>query len=163
MDPLLIASAQFENASGDKRANLETIRSITRQASAAGAKVIAFHECSISGYTFARRLSREELLDLAEPIPEGDSVQRLIAVAREFDVAILAGLFERDADGRLFKAQVCVDGSGLIAKHRKLHPFINPNLLPGDRYTVFDLYGWKCGILICYDNNILENVRATAL
>ena len=163
MDPLLIASAQFENASGDKRANLETIRSITSQASAAGAKVIAFHECSISGYTFARRLSREELLDLAEPIPEGDSVQRLIAVAREFDVAILAGLFERDADGRLFKAQVCVDGSGLIAKHRKLHPFINPNLLPGDRYTVFDLYGWKCGILICYDNNILENVRATAL
>ena len=28
---------------------------------------------------------------------------------------------------------------------------------------VFDLHGWKCGILICYDNNIIENVRATAL
>jgi predicted amidohydrolase len=28
---------------------------------------------------------------------------------------------------------------------------------------VFDLFGWKCGILICYDNNIIENVRATTL
>jgi predicted amidohydrolase len=163
MDPLSIAAVQFENASGDKHANLDTIRAITRQAAAAGAKVVAFHECSITGYTFVRRLSREQLLDLAEPIPSGQSVQRLIDIARECNVAILAGLFERDPENRIYKAQVCVDGSGLIAKHRKLHPFINPRLLPGDHYTVFDLYGWKCGILICYDNNIIENVRATAL
>jgi predicted amidohydrolase len=58
---------------------------------------------------------------------------------------------------------VCVDKNGLVAKFRKLHPFINPHLTPGDRYCVFDLYGWKCGILICYDNNIIENVRATTL
>jgi len=163
MEPLRIASVQFENQSGDKRDNLETIRNLTGQAAAAGARVVAFHECSITGYTFARRLSREQMLGLAEPVPGGECVQRLVEIAREFDVAILAGLFERDADDRLYKAQVCVDGSGLIAKHRKLHPFINPYLLPGDRYTVFDLYGWKCGILICYDNNIMENVRATAL
>ena len=163
MEPICIAAVQFENASGDKRANLATIRQVTAEAATAGAKVVAFHECSVTGYTFARRLTREQLLDIAEPVPEGDSVQRLIAIAREFDVAILAGLFERDAQARLYKAQVCVNGSGLIAKHRKLHPFINPHLQPGDRYTVFDLYGWKCGILICYDNNIVENVRATAL
>jgi predicted amidohydrolase len=163
MEPLRIAAVQFENESGDKRANLETIRAITRDAARAGARVVAFHECSVTGYTFARRLSREQMLDLAEPVPEGESVQRLIEIAREFDVAILAGLFERDADDRLYKPQVCVDGSGLIAKHRKLHPFINPHLQPGDRYTVFDLYGWRCGILICYDNNIVENVRATAM
>src|SRR6185437_14108851 len=52
---------------------------------------------------------------------------------------------------------------GLKAKHRKIHPFINPHIQPGSSYTVFDLQGWKCGILICYDNNIIENVRATAL
>jgi predicted amidohydrolase len=28
---------------------------------------------------------------------------------------------------------------------------------------VFEIHGWKCGILICYDNNIIENVRATKL
>ena len=72
-------------------------------------------------------------------------------------------LFEQGADGKLYKAQVCVDKNGLIASHRKLHPFINPHLTPGNSYTVFDLYGWKCGILTCYDNNIIENVRATTL
>jgi predicted amidohydrolase len=36
-------------------------------------------------------------------------------------------------------------------------------LKKGNEYTVFDLKGWKCGILICYDNNIVENVRATTL
>lgn len=163
MEPLRIASVQFENRSGDKSANLETIRHITGQAAAAGAQVVAFHECSITGYTFARRLSREELVALAEPVPQGDSVQRLIEIARECNIAILAGLFEKDSKGDLYKAQVCVNGSGMIAKHRKLHPFINPHLLPGDQFTVFDLDGWKCGILICYDNNIIENVRATAL
>jgi predicted amidohydrolase len=50
-----------------------------------------------------------------------------------------------------------------VAKFRKLHPFINPHILPGNEYVVFDLGGWKCGILICYDNNVIENVRATAL
>jgi predicted amidohydrolase len=33
----------------------------------------------------------------------------------------------------------------------------------GDQYTVFEFEGWKCGMLICYDNNVIENVRATAL
>lgn len=28
---------------------------------------------------------------------------------------------------------------------------------------IFEIHGWKCGILICYDNNIVENVRATTL
>ena len=56
-----------------------------------------------------------------------------------------------------------MDGNGLKAKYRKLHPFINPNILPGDQYVVLRSKGWKCGILICYDNNIIENVRATAL
>ena len=58
---------------------------------------------------------------------------------------------------------MCIGKNGLIAKHRKLHPFINPVILPGDSFTVFDLEGWTCGILICYDNNVTENVRATAL
>jgi predicted amidohydrolase len=44
-----------------------------------------------------------------------------------------------------------------------LHPFIHPSITPGSAYTIFEINGWKCGILICYDNNIIENVRATAL
>jgi 5-aminopentanamidase len=160
---LKIATAQFENKSGDKSYNLNTIKQLAAKAAGQGARVIAFHECSVNGYSFARHLSREELLSQAELIPQGPSTEILIGIAKEYDIAILAGLFEKDEKGDIFKAQICVDKTGLIAKHRKLHPFINPNIIPGDAYTVFELFGWKCGILICYDNNVIENVRATTL
>jgi predicted amidohydrolase len=163
MQNIRIATAQFENKSGDKAYNLSVIRQLSARAAAQGAQAIAFHECSITGYTFARHLSREQMLELAEFIPEGPSIEELTAIAREHDIAILAGLFEKDHAGKLYKAYVCVDKNGLVAKYRKLHPFINPHLTPGDKYVVFDLLGWKCGILICYDNNIIENVRATSL
>lgn len=163
MENIKIATAQFENKSGDKPYNLSIIKQLAGKAAAQGARAIAFHECSITGYTFARHLSREQMLDLAEPLPDGPSVRALTEYAREYGIAILAGLFEKDLAGNLFKAYICVDENGMIARHRKLHPFINPYLTPGDGYTVFDLFGWKCGILICYDNNIIENVRATTL
>lgn len=162
MDPLKIATAQFEHRSGDKKYNLEQIARLSETAAAEGASVIAFHECSITGYTFARKLGRGQLLDLAEPLPGGESIEILRQISQEHNITILAGLFERE-DNRIYKAFVCVDKTGMIARHRKIHPFINPHILPGDSYTVFELHGWKCGILICYDNNIPENVRATSL
>ncbi|NIF05231.1 nitrilase [Chryseobacterium sp. Tr-659] len=158
-----ISTAQFENKSGDKAYNLSVIEKLAREASEKGSHVIAFHECSVTGYTFARKLSKEQLLDIAELIPEGESIQKLREIAERYDIIILSGLFEKDQDDNLFKAYVCVDKTGLKAKYRKLHPFINPHLIPGNEYCVFDILGWKCGILICYDNNIVENVRATRL
>ncbi len=163
MESLKISSAQFEHKSGDKEYNLSVINTLAAKAASNGSKVIAFHECSITGYTFARKLSKEQMLDIAEFIPEGPSISRLIQIARQNNIVVLAGLFEKDKTDSLFKAYVCVDKNGLIARFRKLHPFINPYLTPGKEYCVFDLYGWKCGILICYDNNIIENVRATRL
>ncbi len=163
MNTLKISTAQFENRSGDKNYNLSVIEKLSQKASQEGSHVIAFHECSITGYSFARHLSKLQMLDLAEVIPDGSSILKLVEIAKKNNIAVLAGLFEKDIDNNLFKAYVCVDKNGLVAKFRKLHPFINPFLTPGNSYCVFDLYGWKCGILICYDNNIIENVRATTL
>lgn len=163
MEPIKIAAAQFEHRNGDKAYNLSVIDKLAAKAAAEGAAVICFHECSVTGYAFARHLTKDELLDYAETIPEGPSVQQLIAIARAHSIVVLAGLFEKDHAGNIYKGYVCVDGNGLMAKYRKLHPFINPHITPGDSYCVFDLHGWKCGILICYDNNVVENVRATAL
>lgn len=163
MENIKISSAQFEHRSGDKDYNLKIIDGLSGQAAREGAQVIAFHECSITGYTFARHLSREEMLDLAEYVPEGPSIQKLTEIAKKHDIIILAGLFEKNVQGEMFKAYVCVDKNGLVAKYHKLHPFINPHLTPGKQYCVFEILGWKCGILICYDNNIIENVRATNL
>jgi len=163
MNSIKISTAQFENKSGDKAYNLDIIDQLSGKAANEGASAIAFHECSITGYTFARNLSKEQMLAISEFIPDGPSIQRLISIAKKNDLAVLAGLFEKDDAGKIFKAYVCVDKNGLVAKFRKLHPFINPHITPGNEYCVFELHGWKCGILICYDNNIIENVRATNL
>lgn len=163
MEDIKIATAQFENKSADKAYNLLQIASLSARAAREGAKLIAFHECSVTGYTFARKLDRQTMLDIAEYLPESPSIKALTEIAAKHDIAVCAGLFEKDADDNLFKAYVCVDKSGIIAKYRKLHPFINPHLSPGNEYCVFNLYGWNFGILICYDNNIIENVRATKL
>jgi predicted amidohydrolase len=160
---LKIATAQFENRSGDKVSNLVAIEALSAKAAQAGADAIAFHECSVTGYSFARGLSKQQLWDLAEDVPAGESTRALVEIARLHRITVLAGLFERGSDGEVYKAQVCVDANGLKAKHRKIHPFINPHVRPGNAYTVFELNGWKCGILTCYDNNVIENVRATVL
>lgn len=163
MEKIKISTAQFEHRSGDKNYNLSVIERLAKKAAKEGSNVIASHECSVTGYTFARNLSKEQMLDLAEFIPDGASILKLTEIAKQNDIIVLAGLFEKDENDNLFKAYVCVDKNGMVAKHRKLHPFINPYLTAGDSYCVFEIHGWKCGILICYDNNIIENVRATRL
>ncbi len=162
MENLKIAVAQFEPKDADKTYNLSVIDTLTRQAKASGADVISFHEMSITAYTFYKNLNREEAFALAEPVPNGKSCELLVAIANKYDMTILAGLVEFDGN-EIFNTYICVDGDGLLAKYRKLHPFISKYMSPGNEYVVFDLKGWKCGILICYDNNIVENVRATAL
>lgn len=162
MDPLKIAVAQFQPRDGDKAYNLSVMEKLIQKAKSGGAEVISFHEMCITAYTFTKDLSRTEMLELAEPVPDGPSVQRLIELSQTYGMPILAGLVEKEEE-QIYNTYICVDENGLIAKYRKLHPFISPYMSPGNEYVVFDLKGWKCGILICYDNNVIENVRATTL
>jgi predicted amidohydrolase len=163
MRDIRIAAAQFEHRDADKAYNLSRIRELARRAVERGAEIVSFHECSISGYTFLQHLSRAELSELAEPVPGGPSVSALHAIAHERGVVVMAGLIERDAEGKLFNCYVTVGPDGFITKYRKLHTFISPYLTPGNSYNVIDLLGIKVGFLICYDNNLPENVRITAL
>lgn len=162
MKAIKIAVAQFEPKNGDKEYNLSRIENLTKKAKDGGAEVISFHEMSITAYTFFKDLNREQVYELAEEVPNGQSCKRLIDISKKYDLPILAGLVEKYED-KIFNTYVCVDESGVIARYRKLHPFISPYMSSGNEYVMFDLKGWKCGILICYDNNIVENVRATAL
>jgi predicted amidohydrolase len=156
------AAAQFEHKNADRDYNFSRIDALTADAVRRGAEVVSFHECSITGYTFLRRLSRDELFSLAEAVPEGPSTERLATISRRHGIPVLAGLLERAGD-RVFNTYVCVSPDGFVARHRKMHAFVNPNLSSGDAFTVFDLAGCQCGILTCYDNNLVENVRITAL
>lgn len=157
-----IAVAQFQPKDGDKEYNLSVIDALTGKAKAQGADVISFHELSVTAYTFLKDLNSEDLTELAEPVPDGPSTEKLMRISGKHGIPVLAGLVEKE-EGRLYNSYICVHGGELVAKHRKLHPFISPYLSAGNAYTVFGLLGWKCGILICYDNNVIENVRATTL
>lgn len=157
-----IAVAQFEPKDGDKAYNLSVIEQLTKKAKAKGADVISFHEMSITAYTFTKDLSLSEIHTLAEAVPSGNSTQQLQIISKKYGIPILAGLVEVEND-KIYNTYICVDGEKLVAKYRKLHPFISQYMSAGDEYIVFDLLGWKCGILICYDNNVVENVRATSL
>jgi predicted amidohydrolase len=157
-----IAVAQFEPKDGDKKYNLSIIDKLTQKAKLNGADVISFHEMSITAYTFTKDLNLTEIIALAEEIPNGESTKQLITLSKKYDIPILAGLVEKE-NGEIFNTYICVNNGQVVAKYRKLHPFISKYMSPGSDYVVFDLLGWKCGILICYDNNIIENVRATVL
>lgn len=157
-----IAVAQFEPKDGDKDFNLSVIEALTKDAKRQGADLISFHEMSITAYTFTKDLTLEALTTLAEDVSTGPSTKRLIELSNKYEIAILAGLVEKDKQ-KIYNTYLCVHEGKVVAKYRKLHPFISPFMSPGNEYVVFDLLGWKCGILICYDNNIIENVRATSL
>ncbi len=159
---LPVAAAQFEARDGDKAYNLSVIEALAAEAARLKAELVLFHECSISGYTFLENLSRREIEQLAEEIPAGESVRRLAAIAARLGIAISAGLVERDGDN-LYNCQLIVDASGFVARHRKIHEFISEHISCGDSYTLFDLLGARIGILTCYDNNLPENVRLTAM
>ena len=164
MNTLRVASVQFQHCPGDKAANLETITRFVRQAAEEGVQLIVFPECCVSGYWHLRNLSRDELVDLAEPAGEGPSSQRLLQLAAEHKMTVGAGLVEIDTDGTLYNSYVVAMPDGSWRCHRKLHCFISEHMRSGSETTVFDTpHGWRVGVLTCYDNNIIENTRLVAL
>jgi len=164
MKKVKAATIQFEHRNGDKGYNLARVERMTAEAVSVKAELVVFPECCLTGYWFLRHLGREELMDLAEPVPDGPLCRALGELADKHQVVVGAGLVEVDTQGRLFNTYVVALPGGEKVKHRKLHTFINPAMESGDQFTVFDSpFECRIGILTCYDNNINENVRLTAL
>ncbi len=157
-------SVQFNHAPGDKAFNLAKIAEFCEQAATANVKLLVFPEMCITGYWHVRNLSRAEIEKLAEPVPDGSSTQYLKSLAEKHNMSIGAGLIELAPDGNLYNTYVVAMPNGKIAIHRKIHCFISKLMESGSEFTVFELpEGIKAGILICYDNNIIENTRITAM
>jgi N-carbamoylputrescine amidase len=158
------AAVQFEHVASDKQANLRKVRAFVEQAARERVDLILFPECCITGYWFLRHLSREELGVLAEPVFEGPSSQELMALSTQNGMTVGAGLVEVAEDGALYNTYVVATPDGTARRHRKLHAFVSEYMSNGSEYTVFDTpQGYRAGILTCYDNNLVENVRITAL
>ncbi|MFL5579933.1 MAG: nitrilase family protein [Gemmatimonadaceae bacterium] len=163
MRDVRVAAVQFQHAPGNKAYNIGRVREFVAEAARQRVEIIAFPEMCLTGYWHVRKLSAEDFAALAEPVPGGPLARELLALSRAHGLTVGAGLLELDG-GRVYNSYVVAMPDGRHAVHRKLHVFEHATISAGDRYTVFDTpHGCRVGVLICYDNNIVENVRATAL
>jgi len=164
MRDVRVASVQFQHQSGDKEYNLGRVRHFLGEATKSKVEVIVFPEMCLTGYWHVRKLSHDQIAALAEPVPDGPSTQELLRLSRQHRMTICAGLIERGGDGKFYNAAVVAMPDGRWARHRKMHEFVSEFIADGNEFTVFDTpHGCRVGVLICYDNNIIENARATAL
>jgi predicted amidohydrolase len=160
---LKVAAVQFEMAQNDKRKNLATMARFIDDAKKQEVDVIAFPELCTAGYHHLTSSSKRRLLAIAESAEDGPTVRFFHKKARATGLTILFGMLERGDGDAMFNTYVVVTPRGLLFKHRKVHAFENSAIRQGDRLDTFELHGWRCGILICYDNNIPENNRVLAL
>ncbi len=143
---------------------MRIVESFVKKAVEERADLVVFPEMCLTGYWHVRNLDKAGVEALAEPVPDGPLSKALLALSSEKGLTIGAGLIERGDDGLNYNTYLVAMPDGRFAKHRKLHAFISEHVSSGSDYTVFELPdGTKAGVLICYDCNLGENVRATAL
>ena len=158
------AVVQFNHRPGDKKYNLNRIARFVSTASYEKVQIIVFPEMCVTGYWHVRNLKKLEIAELAEKVPGGNTPRELSAMANKYEMIIGAGLIEEGDDGQFYNSYVVCQPDGNIHCHRKIHAFISEHISSGDHYTVFETgLGVKIGVLTCYDNNIIENARITAL
>src|SRR3954464_13370852 len=104
MRNIRVAAVQFQHAPGDKAANLGVIERFVTDAARQKVEIIAFPECCISGYWHLRKLAREQLVALAEPLPDGQAARQLLALSRQHGMTIGAGFVELGSDGKLYNS-----------------------------------------------------------
>lgn len=163
-DIIRVAATQFNHKPGNKFYNLRVIEDMCKKAAEVGVKIIAFPEMCITGYWHVRNLNKKEVENLAEDVHDGTSTLKLKEYSKKYNLIIGAGIIERSPDGKLYNTYVVTQPDRATEYHRKLHCFISPYMSNGDSYTVIETsLGLKIGVLICWDNNLIENARITAL
>ena len=157
-----VAAVQMDIKILEKEQNLEHILETLNQAARAGAKLVVFPECALTGYCFN---GMDEAMPMAETIP-GPSTARLAEAARKHDCTIIVGMLERE-DERLYNAAAVIAPGGVLGSHRKAHlPCLGIDwcTTPGDQpLRVFHTPHGKIGVNICYDVSIPEAARVLKL
>ncbi len=146
-------------AFGKRGENVERVTSTIRRLNA---DLVVLPELFNTGYQFT---SKEEVLFLAEKVPDGQTTQALIALARERCVYLVAGIAERE-DECCYNSAVLVGPGGFIGCYRKLHLFYHEKqwFEPGNAgLTVYDIGPARIGIMVCFDWFFPEVARDLAL
>ncbi len=165
--PVKVALVQMQIAE-DPATNLARALERLDAAAERGARVACLPELFRSRY-FCQSEDPAHF-DLAEPIP-GESTEALAKLAAEREMAIVAPLFEKRAEGVYHNSAVVIDADGQsLGVYRKMHIPDDPlyyekfYFTPGDRgFSAFAARPAKLGALVCWDQWFPEAARLTAL
>lgn len=140
-------------------ADLGRLRDRALEAAAAGARLLITPEAFTSGYDVP------DIAEQAQPV-DGAWERQIVAIAAEAGIAILYGHPERDGD-TIFNSATLVDRDGrILARHHKVHLYgdVDRVYRPGATLDALaEIDGVRVGVLICYDVEFPESVRALAL
>lgn len=158
MQMMRVAAVSMNGLLGEPDRILAAIDIWCEGAAKAGAHLVLFPELVVHGHC------TPNTWELAEPVPDGPSVRRLIDIAGRHKLVLSVGLSEKERD-IIFNTQVLVGPEGYIGKQRKLHLSRDEvNHYKGGRdILVFDIGRCRVGTVICYDNQFPEVARVLAL
>ncbi|AWE49189.1 carbon-nitrogen hydrolase family protein [Streptomyces nigra] len=155
------ALLQSSGRPGSTVENLKVLDEAAGRAAAAGAGLLVAPEMFLTGYAIGDEIAR-----LAEPA-DGDGADAVAESAARHGLAIAYGYPERAGDTVHNSAQLISADGTRLANYRKTHLFgcfERDHFTPGDQQVVqTEVDGVRVGILICYDVEFPENVRAHAL
>ena len=161
MGEIKVAGVQMDIRLGELKANLDRVCEYSKTAAAAGARLVVFPECTLSGYCLRDiEEARANSIDV-----EGPEIGTLIHLCRELKLFVVVGLLERDAT-RVHNTVVCVGPQGVVSRYRKIHlPYLGVDRFttPGNRLEVFEAGSIKVGMNICYDCAFPEASRVLML
>ena len=154
---------------GDTASMIEVHESYARTAAEQGAKIMGFQEVFNAPYFC--QVQETEHYRWAEPVPDGPTVQRMQALARETGMVLVVPVFEIESAGNYYNTAAVIDADGtVLGKYRKHHiPQVHGfwekyYFRPGNLgWPVFDTAVGKVGVYICYDRHFPEGWRALGL
>ena len=161
VESIQVAAVQMAPELGQSERNSSAILAWLQKAADAGAKLVVFPECALSGYVFNRL---EEALTVAEPIP-GPFSSRLQQVCVEHGIVAVVGLLE-SAGPYIHNSALIMGPAGIIQVYRKTHlPVLGVDrfVQPGNSLNVVKSPVGMLGPLICYDLRFPEVPRILAL
>ena len=165
---LHVAALQLPLGLADEAANIAAISALVEQAAQGGAQVILPPEL-FSGPYFCT-LEDEALFALARPTAQHPSVIAMQALAGKLKVAIPTSFFERDGHHYYNTLAMIGPDGEIIGTYRKSHIPDGPGyeekyyFRPGNTgFKVWDVFGARIGIGVCWDQWYPETARAMAL
>ncbi len=168
MSTLTVAALQLPLGSPEEVENIVAVSMLVEEAAAKGAQLILPPEL-FSGPYFCK-VEDEALFALARPTAEHPSVKAMQALAEKHKVAIPTSFFERDGQHYYNTLAMIGPDGAIIGTYRKSHIPDGPGyeekyyFRPGnDGFKVWDLFGHKIGVGICWDQWYPECARVMAL